>query len=63
MDNLTIRDGKISDVNIIVRFQKDMAKETENKVLIDDDINKGVMSVFNEDNKGCLLYTSPSPRD
>ena len=50
MDNLTIRDGKISDVNIIVRFQKDMAMETENKVLMDDDINKGVMSVFNEDN-------------
>ena len=55
MDNLTIRDGKISDVNIIVRFQKDMAMETENKVLIDDDINKGVMSVFNDDNKGFYL--------
>ena len=52
MDNLTIRDGKISDVNTIVRFQKDMAMETENRVLMDDDINKGVMSVFNEKNKG-----------
>ena len=55
MDDLTIRDGKMSDVNTIVRFQKDMAMETENKVLIDDDINKGVMSVFNEDNKGFYL--------
>lgn len=35
MGDLTIRDGKISDVKNIVRFQKDMAIETENKVLAD----------------------------
>tara|TARA_B100000029_G_scaffold515759_1_gene624518 strand:- start:622 stop:744 length:123 start_codon:yes stop_codon:yes gene_type:complete len=35
MGDLTIRDGKISDVKNIVRFQKDMEIETENKVLAD----------------------------
>jgi len=35
MGDLTIRDGKISDVKNIVRFQKDMARDTENKVLAD----------------------------
>jgi len=55
MDDLIIRDGKISDVKTIVRFQKDMAKETENRALSDDYINPGVMAVFNEDEKGFYL--------
>ena len=55
MDDLIIRDGKISDVKTIVRFQKDMARETENRALSDDYINPGVMSVFNEAEKGFYL--------
>ena len=55
MDDLTIRDGKISDVNTIVRFQKNMARETENRELSDDCIKPGVMAVFNEDEKGFYL--------
>jgi ribosomal protein S18 acetylase RimI-like enzyme len=55
MDGLTIRDGKISDVNTIVRFQKNMARETENRELSDDCIKPGVMAVFNEDEKGFYL--------
>ena len=55
MDDLIIRNGKISDAETIVRFQKNMARETENKELSGDHIRPGVMSVFNEDEKGFYL--------
>ncbi len=55
MDDLIIRDGKITDVNTIVRFQKNMARETENRELSDDCINQEVMAVFNEAEKGFYL--------
>ena len=64
MDNLTIRDGKISDVNIIVRFQKDMAMETENKeiecqVLFEQVNNSGNPAIEMQDRASSTGNNSP----
>jgi len=49
---LNIRRGTIDDADTIVRFNMEMARETENIALSPHKLKKGVASVFEDSSKG-----------
>ena len=55
MDKLSTRKGAISDIEIIVQFQKNMALETEEKILLESSIRSGVTEVIGDEQKGTYL--------
>ena len=55
MDKLNTRKGAISDIEIIVQFQKNMALETEEKILLESSIRSGVTEVIGDEQKGTYL--------
>ena len=52
MNNLQIRQAKPEDASIIVRFQLQMALETEDLELNPETVGKGVSAVFDDASKG-----------
>jgi hypothetical protein len=52
---LTIRKATLQDADIIVKFNKAMALETEDKLLDDDTLTKGVNQLFDDPKKGFYL--------
>jgi len=50
--NITIREATDQDCEVIIGFQKQMAEETEDLILDNDTILKGVHAVFNDPGKG-----------
>ena len=55
MDKLSTRKGAISDIEIIVQFQKNMALETEERILLESSISSGVTEVIGDEQKGTYL--------
>ena len=55
MDKLLTREGTFSDIETIVKFQKEMALETENKTLLESSIKLGVTEVMRDKQKGTYL--------
>ena len=53
--DLTITRGKVSDIDAIVRFQADMAMESEGTMLDMDRLTFGVSSAINDEQKGIYL--------
>ena len=53
--DLTITRGKASDIDAIVRFQADMAMESEGTMLDMDRLTLGVSSAINDEQKGIYL--------
>ena len=53
--DLTITRGKVSDIDAIVRFQADMAMESEGTILDMDRLTLGVTSAINDEQKGTYL--------
>jgi ribosomal protein S18 acetylase RimI-like enzyme len=53
--DLTITQGKASDIDAIVRFQADMAMESEGTMLDMDRLTLGVSSAINDESKGIYL--------
>ena len=53
--DLTITRGKASDIDAIVRFQADMAVESEGTMLDMDRLTLGVISAINDEQKGIYL--------
>ncbi len=53
--DLTITRGKASDIDAIVRFQADMAMESEGTMLDMDRLHHGVTSAINDEQKGIYL--------
>ena len=53
--DLTITQGKASDIDAIVRFQADMAMESEDTMLDMDRLTLGVSSAINDEQKGIYL--------
>ena len=53
--DLTITQGKASDIDAIVRFQADMAMESEGTMLNMDRLTLGVSSAINDEQKGIYL--------
>ena len=53
--DLTITRGKASDIDAIVRFQADMAMESEGTMLDMDRLTLGVTSAINDEQKGIYL--------
>ena len=53
--DLTITRGKASDIEAIVRFQADMAMESEGTLLDVDRLTLGVTSAINDEQKGTYL--------
>ena len=53
--DLTITRGKASDIEAIVRFQADMAMESEGTMLDMDRLALGVTSAINDEQKGTYL--------
>ena len=53
--DLTITRGKASDIDAIVRFQADMAMESEGTRLDMDRLTLGVSSAINDEQKGIYL--------
>lgn len=53
--DLTITQGKASDIDAIVRFQADMAMESEGTVLDKDTLTNGVTAAINDESKGIYL--------
>ena len=53
--DLTITRGKASDIDAIVRFQADMAMESEGTMLDMDRLTLGVTSAMNDEQKGIYL--------
>ena len=53
--DLTITQGKASDIDTIVRFQADMAMESEGIMLDMDRLTLGVSSAINDEQKGIYL--------
>lgn len=49
---IKIREANLSEINIIVDFQVQMASETENLFLEHNIVNKGVKAVFEDKTKG-----------
>ena len=56
--DLTITRGKASDIEAIVRFQADMAMESEGTMLDMDRLTLGVTSAINDEQKGTYLVAS-----
>ena len=55
MSNINIRVSTINDAETIIRFQNEMAMETEKKTLNEELIKPGVKSVLTSGNKGFYL--------
>ena len=55
MDQISIREGSISDTPTIAKFQQQMALETESKILKESTIRQGGESVLNCPNKGFYI--------
>ena len=53
--DLTITLGKVSDIDAIVRFQADMAMESEGTMLDMDRLALGVTSAINDEQRGIYL--------
>ena len=53
--DLTITQGKASDIDAIVRFQADMAKESEGTVLDKDTLTNRVTAAINDEQRGIYL--------
>lgn len=53
--DLTITQGKASDIDTIVRFQADMAMESEGTVLDKDTLTNGVTATINDEQRGIYL--------
>lgn len=53
--DLTITQGKASDIDTIVRFQADMAMESEGTTLDRKKLAKGVTAAINDESKGIYL--------
>lgn len=53
--DLTITLGKVSDIDAIVRFQADMAMESEGTMLDMDRLALGVTSAINDEHKGTYI--------
>ena len=53
--DLTITRGKASDIDAIVRFQADMAMDSEGTMLDMDRLTLGVSSAINDEQKGIYL--------
>ena len=53
--DLTITQGKASDIDTIVRFQADMAMESEGTTLDRKKLTKGVTAAINDEQKGIYL--------
>ena len=53
--DLTITRGVVSDIDAIVRFQADMAMESEGTMLDMDRLHHGVTSAINDEQKGIYL--------
>lgn len=53
--DLTITQGKASDIDTIVRFQADIAMESEGTMLDMDRLTLGVSSAINDEQKGIYL--------
>lgn len=54
-DRITIRKATLQDVDDIVRFQQNMALETEGKALDESLLRQGITSVFGPGDKGFYL--------
>ena len=55
MDQISIREGSISDTPTIAKFQQQMALETESKIFKESTIRQGVESVLKCPNKGFYI--------
>lgn len=55
MSNINVRQAKPQDIDSIVAFQMNMARETEGKTLDETLLRKGVESVFQSSDKGLYL--------
>lgn len=53
--NLVITRGEADDIESIVRFQADMAMESEGTTLDNDKLTKGVTAAINDESKGTYL--------
>ena len=53
--DLTITQGKASDIDTIVRFQADMAMESEGTRLDTETLTKGVTAAISDEGKGIYL--------
>lgn len=53
--NLVITRGAPDDIESIVRFQADMAMESEDTTLDNDKLTKGVTAAINDESKGIYL--------
>ncbi|HUS86428.1 MAG TPA: GNAT family N-acetyltransferase [Bacteroidales bacterium] len=58
--NIIIREAAERDSEVIIGFQKQMAKETEELILDSDTIFKGVHAVFNDAGKGKYFVAEES---
>ena len=56
--DLTITRGKTSDIDAIVRFQADMAMESEGTRLDTETLTKGVTAAISDEGKGIYLVAS-----
>ncbi len=59
---ITIREAKEADSSFIVQFQLQMALETENLVLDETILQKGVAAVFADRLKGCYFVAEENGR-
>ena len=55
MNQISIREGSISDTSTISKFQQQMALETESKILNEWTVRQGVESVLKCPNKGFYI--------
>lgn len=53
--NIVINRGEPDDIESIVRFQADMAMESEGTTLDNDKLTKGVTAAINDESKGIYL--------
>jgi len=63
MAHIQIREADIQDLTILVEFQMNMAKETEDLILDETILTKGLKSVFENPEKGKFLvaFNSQNP--
>ena len=53
-----VRKAKQEDIPQIIKFQQQMAQETEDLTLVDQKIKKGVEAVFNDPEKGFYIVAT-----
>ncbi len=59
---ITIRLGRVKDIEVIIDFQLRMAKETEGLVLDRDRLSRGVKAVFDDKSKGTYYIAEEAGR-